>query len=274
MSDLATDSSVRRNWRFQVSGTSGMASAQYIYAEISEKYYALPFVSTGIYYNIIAPPVAFVGQNFWITVIVLNVGGGTKTDYTGTTSFSSTDPSAKIQAGPMDAYNYTWTGAENGVKVFINVSFTLLGLQTLVANDTLDGSITGLTTIMVVGADVKLEKRKKLSVAASGDTVLFQLCWSNYSTATAFTFVITDAIPLGTTYVPETASLALCGWNGPAVPSVNFAYSIATSTTPPAAFTTQAPAGTAPGTARWLRWTIRDVYVYSSGCVCYKVQVN
>ena len=80
-------------------------------------------------------------------------------------------------------------------------------------------SVTDIV-VLVVGADVKMEKRKKLSVAASGDTVQFQICWSNYSTATAATFVITDAVPNGTTYVPEVASLSLCGWTGPTAPAV------------------------------------------------------
>ena len=266
-------SATRRNTRFTLTGTPGMASAQYIYTQISEKYYALPFVSTGIYYNIISPPVVFVGQSFWLTVVVLNTGGGTKTDYTGTSSFSSTDPTALIQAAPMDGYNYVWTGGELGVKVFVNVTFTRLGLQTLVASDTLDGSITGLTTIMVVGADIKLEKRKRLSVSASGDTVQFQICWSNYSSATGYSFTITDAVPNGTTYVPELASAALCGASDPA-PSFSLASSTSTTTTPPTNFATVNPGSAAASTTRWLRWTIRDVYVNSTGCVCFKVVVN
>ena len=46
----------------------------------------------------------------------------------------------------------------------------------------------------------------------------------------ATTAIITDAVPNGTSYVPEVASLALCGWNGPYAPAVTLAYS--TSTVP------------------------------------------
>jgi len=275
MTDLPTNTTARRNWRFQLSGTSGMASAQYIYSEISEKYYALPFVSTGVYYNIIAPPVVYAGQTFWITVIAINVGGGTKTDYSGTSSFSSTDPAAKIEGKAMDGYNYAWNGCGSncGVKMFINVSFLALGLQTLVATDTMDGSIVGLTTIMVVGADVKLEKRKRLTVAASGDTVQFELCWQNISSATAFSFMITDAVPMGTTYVPEIASTMLC-WSSSPAPGLTVWYSTATTTTPPGTFTSVPGTSSPLSNTRWLRWTIRDAYVNSSGCVCFKVSVN
>ena len=263
----------RRNWKFTSAG-GNIAVVQEIKCTVHQKIFTAPFLSQGVYYSIIAPPVAYVGQNFWITIIVRETGGGTKTDYTGTTSFTSTDPGAKIQAVGMDGYNYVWNLGDAGVKIFINVSFTRLGLQSLVAQDTLDGSITGLAAIMVVGADIKLEKRKKLSVAASGDTVQFWICWSNYSSASGFSFTITDAVPNGTTYVPELASLAVCGQNGPFDASVSLAASASTTTTPPTNFATVNPGSLAGGTTRWLRWTVRDVYVNSTGCVCFKVVVN
>ena len=175
----------------------------------------------------------------------------------------------------MDGFNYTWIPAtDQGIRIFINVNFTQTGMQTIVAMDTLDGSINGLASINVVGADVKMETRKKLSVAASGDTVQFQVCWSNYSSATAYSFVITGAVPRGTVYVPEVASLALCGWNGPMEPTITMAYSTSTSTMPPALFTSLLPISTAPTNTRWLRWTIKDAYVHSSGCMCFKVVVD
>src|ERR1043166_8824299 len=121
----------------------------------------------------------------------------------------------------MDVYNYVWSSAtggcaaapnDNGVQVFVNVTFTRLGLQTIVGQDTVDGSISGIAAIQVVGADVKLTKSPRLSVAASGDTVRFQVCWSNYSSASAFTFVVTDAIPMGTTFLPEATTAPFdCG---------------------------------------------------------------
>ena len=268
----------RRNYRINVlpGPFQGNAIVQFIQCVFTEKGYTAPFLQTGVHYTIIMPPVVFVGQNLWITVIVSDVGGGTKTDYVGTTSFSSTDPTAKIQGSAMDSYNYAWDGCGTtcGVKVFINVSFTHMGTQTLVAIDTIDGSISGIASTVVVAADVKLEKRKRLSVAASGDTVQFQICWSNYSSATAFSFTITDAVPMGTSYVPEVASTMVCGWGGPNAPGVTVWYSTATTTTPPGTFTSLPGTGSPLSNSRWLRWTIRDVYINSTGCVCFKVSVN
>ena len=267
----------RRNYIFKVlaAGNPGDAICQYICEQVGEKFYTAPFLKRGIYYDIIAPPVVYSGQSFWITIVVMDTGGGTRTDYAGTTSFTSTDPVAKIEGKAMDTYNFTWNGCGTycGVKVFVNVSFTDLGMQTIVAADTVDGSIIGVTSILVVGADVKLEKRRLLTVAASGDTVQFQVCWQNISSATAFSFMITDAVPMGTSYVPEMASTMLC-WSSSPVPGVTVWYSTATSTTPPGTFTSVPGTSSPLANTRWLRWTIRDAYVNSSGCVCYKVSVN
>ena len=271
LTDLAWPA--KRNVRFYLSSGSGSLIMQHIAAMNEQKGYTAPFIFAGTHYTIITPPIAFIGQSFWITVVVLD-SGSTKTDYTGTSSFTSTDSGAKIQGLPMDGYNYVWVLGDAGVKVFINVTFTSLGLQNIVAQDTLDGSITGIAAILVVAADVKLEKRKRLSVAASGDTVQFWICWSNYSSSTAYSFTITDAVPNGTTYVPELASLAVCGQNGPFDASASLAASASTTTTPPTNFATVNPGSTAGSTTRWLRWTVRDVYVNSTGCVCFKVIVN
>ena len=267
----------KRNIRINLlaGGTQGNLIAMYNSCVSNQKFFTAPFLATGVHYSIIAPPVVYLGQSFWITVIVLDSGGSTKTDYAGTTSFTSTDPGAKIEGKAMDTYNYTWKGcgSDCGVKMFFNVTFSRVGLQTLVGSDTIDGSINGMTTVLVVAADVKLEKRKRLSVAASGDTVQFQICWSNDSSATAFSFTITDAVPMGTTYVPQVASTMLCGTSAP-VPGLTVWYSTATTTTPPGTFTSVPGTGSPLANSRWLRWTIRDVYVRSTGCVCFRVSVN
>lgn len=155
--------------------------------------------------------------------------------------------------------------------MFFNVTMTEIGLQTIVASDIADGSILGLATLMVVGADVKFFKEPRLSVAASGDTIQFRVCWSNYSSATATSFVVTDAIPQGTTYVPDVDTDMICGTTAP-VPSIQVSYSSSASATPPATFTDAS--GLLPSTAQWLRWTIKDVFVRSSGCVCYRVRID
>jgi len=253
----------------------GMMNATYF----TERHYAAPFLATGTHYDIQAPAVVFAGQSFWITIVVLNVAGGTKTDYCGTTSFTSTDPAARIQATAMDSFNFVWhsvTGCssapnENGVRVFVNVSLTKLGVQTLIANDINDGSITGLTAVLVTGADIKLFKEPKLSVAASGDTVRFKVCWSNYSSASGFSLVMTDAVPLGMSFIPEASTAPFnCGTTDGV--TVTVAYSTTASPTMPAAasFSTGNPvAGT-----RWLRWTVPMAGVQTTGCACFRVQVQ
>jgi len=271
------------NWKMQVlaAGNPGEVIAQYITMNVGEKFYTAPFLQRGVFYDIQVPPTVFTGESFWITIVVVQGGNGqTKTDYCGTTSFTSTDALAKIQSAAMDSYNYTWDSAtggcasapnDNGVHIFVNVVFTKLGLQTMVAGDIADGTITGLATIMVVGADVELSKVPRLVLAASADTVQFKVCWSNYSSASAFTFVITDAVPMGTTFLPEAGTAAFnCGTTDGVAVTVAYSTQASAVVPPAASFTTGNPvAGT-----RWLRWTVPMAGVETSGCACYRVQIN
>ena len=259
-----------RNWRFQSTGGI-IAVAMAHTCLLQMKMYTGPFVSTGVHYDVIAPPIVYVGQSFWITVVVLESAGGTKTDYDGVTSFTSTDGSAMIGGLGMDTYNYAWVPAtNNGVKIFFNVIINKLGMQTIIASDTVDGSIIGMTALMVVGVDVKMFKEERLTIAASGDTIRFKICWSAYSSASAFTFVITDAVPVGTAYVPEVASAMNCGSTDGATMAV--AYS--NDTTTPAATWTTVPSAAPPLTTRWLRWTVPVIGVQTTGCACFKVSIN
>jgi uncharacterized repeat protein (TIGR01451 family) len=272
----------KRNIRMNLlaGGAQGNLICQYINCADHQRMFCAPFMVVGTHYDILVPPVVFLGQSFWITVVVVEAAGGTKEDYCGTTSFTSTDPGAKIEGAAMDLYNYTWTTNSgttcgvspfnNGVRVFVNVTMTRLGMQTIVGSDTADGSISGLASLMVVGVDVKLFKEPRFSTAASSDTVAFRICWSNYSTGSAFTFVITDAVPMGMTFVPEGSVNAFnCGSTDGITPIV--AYSTLTSPGPPpaASFVTGNPAST----ARWLRWTIPYAGVETTGCVCFRVQI-
>jgi uncharacterized repeat protein (TIGR01451 family) len=278
-----TDIDTSRNWKYTAAG--GKAIALYSDCKFTEKGYTAPFLETGVHYTIVVPPVVYSGQAFWITVIVQETGGMTKDDYCGTTSFTATDPTAKIEGSGMDAYNYLWDSndaaatckaagcigsCDNGVKVFIQVVFTKLGMQTIVASDTTDGSITGLASVMVVGVDVKLTKEQRFTIAASGDTVQFKICWSNYSSASAFTFVITDAVPVGTTYVPEVPSAMSCG----STDGVSLAVAYSTSTTSPPTGTYTTASGMLPTGVRWLRWTAPLVGVQTTGCACFRLSVD
>ncbi len=266
------------NYKFDVVA-GGAVMTQFIQCKYSQKGYTAPFLLTGTHYAIIMPPVAFIGQSFWLTVVVVDATGNTAIDYCGTSSFTSTDPGAKIENTSMDTYNFTWSSAtggcpganDNGVQVFVNVVFNRLGLQTIVAQDTTDGSISGIAAVMVVGADVRLTKQPPLLVAASGDTVRFQVCWSNYSSASAFTFTVTDAVPMGTTFLPEATTAPFdCGNTDGGAVTVSGSAATSTTPPPPASFATGNPgAGT-----RWLRWTVPLAGVQTTGCFCYRVTVN
>jgi uncharacterized repeat protein (TIGR01451 family) len=268
--DMTTGS--KRVWRFNVLTAGSAAIALYQQAKVTEKGFTAPFLATGTFYDIIAPQVVFSGQSFWITIIVRSDLGGVVTTYAGTSSFTSTDPKAQIQLTGMDTYNYTWVPAsDGGIHIFMNVSLVKIGRTSIVAADTMDGSITGLASVMVVGVDVKLWKEPKLVVAASGDTVQFKICWSNYSSSSAFTMVMTDAVPMGTTFIPEAAPTALsCGNTDGLALGVSYS-TLAVAIMPGAAsFTSANPvAGT-----RWLRWTVPMSGVQTTGCACFRVQVN
>jgi len=271
-----------RNYRLWVpaAGNPGDAIMQYHDDWTGEKFYSAPFLCKGTFYSIITPPVVYSGVPFWITVVVMDTGGGTKADYCGTSSFTSTDPAAQIGGLGMDSFNYTWNSGlvpcgaspfDNGVRLFMAMRLTKLGLQSMVATDIFDGSINGLATLMVVGVDLKLEKMPKLLLAASSDTVQFRVCWSNYSAASAFSLVITDAVPVGMTFVPEASAAGLSCGNTDGV-TLAVSYSILTQPTPPSgdSFVTGNPvAGT-----RWLRWTVPVGGVETTGCACFRAQVQ
>ncbi|MEK7474913.1 MAG: hypothetical protein AAB152_04670 [Candidatus Coatesbacteria bacterium] len=270
-----------------VTSTGGsVAVAQWQICSLHQKIFTAPFVAQGVHYNIVMPSVVFVGQPFWITVIVVQTAGGTETDYCGTTSFTSTDATAKIESIPMDSFNYVWdsndaaatckgagctAGCDNGVKLFLNVSMNRLGLQTIVAVDTSDGSVSGVAAVLVVGADIRLHKEPRLAIAASADTVQFKVCWSNYSSASGFALTITDAVPMGTTFIPEAAMGAFnCGSTDGVTLAVAYSTQQSAAMPPPASFTGANPvAGT-----RWLRWTVPMAGVQTTGCACYRIQIN
>ncbi len=262
----------RAAYRFYLddNGTQGEMMAMYHEAEFREKFFAAPFVNTGLHYDVIAPDSVFSGQSFWLTVAVIMGTGATKPDYTGTCTFTSTDPLAQIAGVPMDLYDYVWQITDEGVRIFINVVLNGSGYVPIVVADTMDGSITGLASIRVQVVDIKFHKEPRYAVAASGDTVQFKICWSNYSTGSASEFVITDAIPSHMTYISDLEANHYCGSTqdlGP--PAVAFS----STNNLPASFQDMPSAGTSSPVA-WLRWTIPVIGAKTTGCVCFKVKVD
>ena len=165
-------------------GEQGSMVAQYHQCMYDEKFLSAPFVESGVHYNIYAPAVVYMGQSFWLTVVVAGPAGGTQTDYCGTIDFTSSDSRAIFG---NDLYGWTsdavgcssGSPSDNGVHLFLNVVFNTLGPHTIVANDTVDGMITGLASLKVIGAAVNLTKEPTLVLASSGETVQFRICWSN-----------------------------------------------------------------------------------------------
>jgi len=78
--------------------------------------------------------------------------------------------------------------------------------------------------------------------------------------------------------VPDALSDSLCrftGANPPSlVPSGQASYSPSPSATAPPHANFVTTGGSPPATARWLRWTLDQVGVNSTGCVCYRVKVD
>jgi hypothetical protein len=97
--------------------------------------------------RITAPANATAGTPFDITVSVLDGSGNVDTGYTGTLTFSSTDPFPGVV--PSD---YTFSGFDQGTHTFpAGVVFYTAGPQTITAKDTMDHSISGSTTVTVGG---------------------------------------------------------------------------------------------------------------------------
>ncbi len=100
-----------------------------------------------------APPSVTAGSPFDVTVTALDNYGHVAAGYTGTVTFSASDPDPGVVL-PAD---YTFTADEGGVHTFTDTGLgetTLVtpGDQTLTATDTADGSLAGSTIITVNSA--------------------------------------------------------------------------------------------------------------------------
>src|SRR5436309_1261265 len=82
------------------------------------------------------PPSQTAGTPVSVTVTARDAYNNTTPQYTGTIAFGSSDTQAVLPP------SYTFTGADNGVHVF-NVTLKTAGVDSIVATDTNNGSITG-----------------------------------------------------------------------------------------------------------------------------------
>lgn len=100
-----------------------------------------------------APSGVIAGSPFDLTVMAVDSNGNVVPSYTGTVSFSSTDPFPAVLPA-----NYTFTASDQGTHTFSGgVTFFSSGTQTLTVQDTANASLSGSATLSVgAGAVARL----------------------------------------------------------------------------------------------------------------------
>ena len=117
--------------------TSGISGAAFITVQ------AAPAVAL----QVVAPASAASGVAFDVTVIAVDPYGNTDTNYTGTVTFSTSDPNPGVVLPP----DYTFRPSDAGMATFPGgVTLITPGDQTLTATDTESG-ITGTSTVTAGG---------------------------------------------------------------------------------------------------------------------------
>jgi hypothetical protein len=92
------------------------------------------------------PPSVVAGAAFDLTVMALDPYNNVASGYTGTVTFSSTDPNATLAA------DYPFTAADAGTHTFTGVTLTTAGSRFLIAADTTDPTLNGLAVVLVTPA--------------------------------------------------------------------------------------------------------------------------
>jgi hypothetical protein len=96
--------------------------------------------------SVAAPTTVTAGADFTFTVVALDAFGNQATGYRGTVQFTSSDPATADLPIP-----YTFNSHDAGKHIFHGV-FNRLGFDYLTATDTVNGSITGMQTDILVVA--------------------------------------------------------------------------------------------------------------------------
>ena len=160
-------------------------------------------------FEVNAPATATAGGSFTVTVTARDSSGNVATGYTGTVRFTSNDAQATLPA------NYTFVAGDAGVKTF-NVTLKTSGSRTVVATDTMTGSITGTATSTVSAAAASTVTVSAPATATAGTsfttTVTAKDAYGN--TATGYTgtvrFTSNDAqatLPANYTFVAGDAGV-------------------------------------------------------------------
>ena len=125
-------------------------------------------------FKVITQPSTQAGEPTRVAVVALDANGRPVSNYTGTVSFTSSDPGATLPA------DYTFTAADRGFHIFA-ATFAATDTQTITATDAASGNVTGSVSITVDAAPVVTH------FAILGGSHAFA------GTATDFTVVALDA---------------------------------------------------------------------------------
>jgi hypothetical protein len=99
------------------------------------------------HFQLVAPAGSTAGQAFDLTVAALDPFGNVDVNYTGTVTFSSSDPMAVLPA------DYTFSATDQGMVTFAGgVTLFLAGNQAIMATDVATGLLSGSATVAVTPA--------------------------------------------------------------------------------------------------------------------------
>ena len=140
---------------------------------------------------------ASAGTTQSLTVTARDAYSNLATSYQGTLHFTSTDPQATLPT------NYTFLPADNGVHTFSGVALKTVGTQGVTATDTVNGSITGSQTgLVITPAAASTLLVTGLSNATAGTaqsvTVTAQDSYGNMATGYSGTVHFTSTDPQAT----------------------------------------------------------------------------
>lgn len=99
---------------------------------------------TATHFAISAPATTVSGAALSFTVTALDAANNVATNYVGTAHFTSTDGAGTL---PTD---YTFTGADAGVRTFAGAVLRTAGARTITATDTVTAAITGTSSSITV----------------------------------------------------------------------------------------------------------------------------
>jgi hypothetical protein len=121
------------------------------------------------HFAVSAPASSVAGESFPVTVTAMDSADAPLTSYTGTVTFSGSDPAADL---PPDT---AFTAGDQGTKTFTGLTLRTSGAQSIEVRDTVLTGVTGSATV-TVGADpavAELEVIPSATTITAGGSVTF-----------------------------------------------------------------------------------------------------